>query len=144
MSDNSAEKRKYIRHPSDIPIEIISRRAGKDSEKILSNISFGGLCFKSGIAFEKGDVVKIKITNVRPPFEAEGRVMWCSAGGPGEFDVGVEFTGEGDAFRARMVEQVCRIEKYRQDALKLEGRSLTGSQAALEWIIKYADKFPGK
>ena len=141
MSDNWAEKRKYIRHPSDIPIEISSSNARPEEEKLLSNISFGGLCFRSEVPFKNGTMVTVKISHVRPVFEAKGRVVWCSGEKGGSYDVGVEFAGESDAFRARMVEQVCRIERYKEKVLKKEGRALTGSQAALEWIIKYADKF---
>ena len=46
-------------------------------------------------------------------------------------------------FRARMVEQVCHIEQYKHQVLKKEGRKLSGEEAALEWIQKYAPQFPG-
>ncbi len=117
MSDNPVEKRRYIRHPSDIPIEISSDKSLPEEEKVLSNISFGGLCFKSNVPFKYGDIVTIKIVHVRPPFEAKGKVMWCALD-DSYFDVGVEFAGEGDAFRARMVEQICRIEQYKEEVLK--------------------------
>jgi len=141
MDGNWSEKRRYIRHPADVPIYVSSPVSLPDKERALSNISFGGLCFSSEVPFEYGTVIAIKISYVRPPFEARGRVVWC-ARKAASFDVGVEFDGEGDAFRARMVEQVCRIERYKEEVLKNEGRELTGTQAALEWINKYAEKFP--
>jgi hypothetical protein len=77
-----------------------------------------------------------------PTFEILGRVVWCKEGS-GLFDVGVEFLEPEGAFQARMVEQICHIEQYKKDVLEKEGRQLTGEQAALEWIGKYAADFPG-
>jgi hypothetical protein len=144
MNENWVEKRKYIRHPSDIPIEVSSHQALPEEKKILSNISSGGLCFKSDIPFKNGTTVSVKISSLRPVFEAKGRVVWCRQKDEGNFDVGVEFMGEEDAFRARMVEQACRIEQYKKEAFQKEGRELTGSQAAAEWIKKYAKDFSGE
>ena len=41
-----------------------------------------------------------------------------------------------------MVEQICHIEQYKQDVFEKDGRRLSGEQAALEWIEKYATDFP--
>ncbi len=43
---------------------------------------------------------------------------------------------------ARMVEQICHIEQYKNEILKAEGRQLDSKQAALEWIQKFASEFP--
>ena len=141
MAENIIENRKYIRHPSNIPIEISSRDTNPEEKNTLTNISFGGLCFKSKISFEKNSIIAVKIPYVRPVFEAKGRVVWCSRNKDGSFDIGIEFTEPSDAFRVRLVEQICRIEQYKREVLQKEGRSLTGTQAAVEWIAKFAEKF---
>ncbi|WP_300318347.1 hypothetical protein [Accumulibacter sp.] len=41
-----------------------------------------------------------------------------------------------------MVEQIQHIEHYRQEVLLVEGRTLDGDSAALEWISRYAALFP--
>ncbi|MDY6992513.1 MAG: hypothetical protein SVR94_07890 [Pseudomonadota bacterium] len=46
-----------------------------------------------------------------------------------------------DAFRSRMLEQVCQIEKYRQ-SLEQQGRTISIEEAAMEWISRYAAEFP--
>jgi PilZ domain len=144
MAEKLIENRKYIRHPSDIPIEVnFEQPAGPEENKLLHNISVGGLCFKSKEPFKKDDMLNVRISLVRPVFEARGRVVWCKGNEDGSFDIGLEFSGMVDAFRARMVEQVCRIEQYKKEVLEREGRALTGSQAALEWITKFAEDFPG-
>lgn len=141
MDDKFIENRKYIRHPSDIPIELSSQAAEPEEKNTLHNVSFGGLCFKSKAAFAQNSVIAVRIAYVRPIFEARGRVVWCKSNGDGSFDVGLEFLGAVDAFRARMLEQICRIEQYKREVLEKEGRQLTGTQAAREWIDKYAEKF---
>jgi hypothetical protein len=42
----------------------------------------------------------------------------------------------------RMVEQVCHIEQYKKELFEDEGRALTGEQAAMEWIKRFAEGFP--
>jgi hypothetical protein len=42
-----------------------------------------------------------------------------------------------------MVEQVCHIENYKKEIYRAEGRLLSSEQAAMEWIIRYASRFPG-
>jgi hypothetical protein len=42
----------------------------------------------------------------------------------------------------RMIEQLCYIDHYKQSVELNEGRTLTGEEAAMEWIEKFAGKFP--
>lgn len=133
--------REYIRHPVDIPIEF-QRDEGNTcgQHETLSNISQGGLAFRSHCALEVGATIYIRIPISEPPYEAQARVAWCKAVEDG-FEIGVALLGAEEGFRSRMVEQVCHIEHYRQEVLHREGRQLTAQQAALEWIGKYADTF---
>jgi hypothetical protein len=48
---------------------------------------------------------------------------------------------ESEAFRARMVEQICHIERYHRQQLS-DGRFVSEEEAAIEWIAKYAGQFP--
>ncbi len=133
--------RKYIRHPSDIPIEFdIEGLAAHDAE-YLNDISFGGLSFRAKSRVKPGTVIVIKISFVEPEFEARAQVKWCRKR-ERHYDVGVSFIDPDDAFRTRMVEQICHIEHYKKEILEKEGRKLTGEDAALEWIRLYAARFP--
>lgn len=134
-------RRAFIRHPADVPIEISTERKITHGDRPLHNVSLGGLAFESAMCLDEGEVVRIRIPSVDPPFETLGRVSWCRAQGGG-FEVGVQFLEEEDAFRARMVEQVCHIEDYRNRVREEEGRTLTGQEAASEWIRRYAAEFP--
>jgi hypothetical protein len=53
----------------------------------------------------------------------------------------ISFNTEQNSFTARMVEQICQIEHYRQEVEQLEGRILDSEEAAEEWLQRYAEDF---
>lgn len=133
--------RAYIRHPSDMPIELAQITAQDVICSTTKDISLGGLSFASRRPYELGAVVNVKIPISTPAFEAQARVIWCLAASDG-YEVGVEFREVEDAYRARMVEQVCHIEHYRLWVKEVEGRDIDSEHAAKEWIGKFAEEFP--
>lgn len=133
--------RQFIRHPTEIPIQIRRDRRRVAAAPEMLNVSLGGLAFLSQADLEPGSIVLLRIPFVRPQFSSRARVVWCSAAN-GAYEVGVEFLDVEDAYRGRLVEQICHIEQYRRDVLKSEGRPLTSEEAAAEWIARYASGFP--
>jgi len=133
--------RKYIRHPSDIPIEYKPGRTASNNKSLLNNISKGGLSFMADTCLEPGTPVAIRIPIRKPAFREIGVVVWCRKKN-GEYEVGVMFRDEATEFRLRMVEQICHIEHYKAEVMEREGRRLTGAEAASEWIKRYAGNFP--
>jgi hypothetical protein len=134
------QRRRFIRHPVEVPLEVLDEGAAPADLRV-SNVSEGGLCFHSDRPFREGSVVRVRIPTVHPPFEGQAAVSWCRAVAGG-FEVGVRFPDDADAFRARMVEQVCHIERYRADVREREGREMDAAAAAREWISRYAADFP--
>ena len=133
--------RQYIRHPAGIPLEVkISDHPGP-SEDRLNNVSIGGLSFRSQDRLRPGDRVTIRIPLLGGAGQLHGQVVWCNAL-CGAYEIGVTFLDTEEAFRTRMVEQICYIEQYRSQVLEREGRRLTSEEAAAEWITKFADSFP--
>ena len=133
--------REYIRHPSSIPLEVkIADLPGPQSE-YLNNVSLGGLSFCSKHKLETGAQITIRIPLLRETVQVSGQVVWCKKQGDA-YEVGVTFRDKQEAFRTRMVEQICHIEEYRSEVLEQEHRQLTSEQAAIEWIKKYAASFP--
>jgi len=107
----------------------------------LKDLSAGGISFLCDHKITPGTVIRISIGCIQPPFESDGRVVWC--GGQGAlFQVGVEFIGGDEVSNARMIEQVCHIEHYRKEVMACEGRQLTSEEAAKEWMAKYASNVP--
>ncbi len=134
-----AAVRQFIRHPSNIPIEVT--QGEQHEHDLVHNVSLGGLAFETDHALPIGTVIGLRIDAVRPPFSTTARVVWCKSLAE-RFELGVEFLEASAAFRARMVEQVCHIEQHKQHVHKTEGRVLTSQQAAMEWIEAFASKFP--
>ena len=133
--------RQFIRHPTRIPVEVRSEGTTAYDTRQSLNLSLGGLALQSDYAFVPGALVVIRIALVRPPFESPARVVWCMACRD-DFELGVEFLNADDAFRARIVEQVCYIENYKLTVFREEGRRLSLDEAAREWISKFASDFP--
>ena len=138
-----SQYRRFIRHPADIPIEFSATDGEPVSRAHARDVSFGGLAFQTDHCPGKGTIIHLRIPTVSPSFETRGVVVWCQRLGE-RYEVGVRFLDSSEAFKARMVEQICHIEQYKRDVLQREGRKLSGGAAAREWIEKYAANFPGQ
>lgn len=134
--------RSYLRHPTDIPLRYRQLDSRRNGSELLRNVGHGGLCFQASRPIESGTPLHITIALYGPPFEADGVVVWCRPKGEA-YEVGVQFRDEKTEFAVRMVEQACQIEHYKQEVMRTEGRTLSGDEAAREWIEKYAARFPG-
>ena len=134
--------RRYIRHPSSVPISYKTAEHNEQPE-VLRDVSSGGLCFTTDKRLPPGHPIQIEIPVSEPPFQAHGVVKWCRKEGD-QFVVGMAFNEVTNLFALRMVEQLCHIEWYRETVREKEKRNLTTEQAAAEWIEKYADKFPSE
>lgn len=139
MSD---ERREFIRHPVNVPIHVFPQSDAALEYLSMSDVGEGGVAFQTNVAFESGTILKVNVPHVQPPFEAACVVCWQRILGNG-FEIGVRFLDEDSRFRARMVEQVCHIENYRQQQQK-QGRDLTAEQSAQEWIQMHAADFGGR
>lgn len=131
-------QRAFIRHTAGVPLEIRSVPGAAASTPQSVNVSAGGLSFVCDTPPELGSIIQVRIPTVDPPFQAQARMK------PEDdaFCVGVQFLDASDAFRARMVEQVCAIERYRCQVRDGEGRDLSPQDAAAEWIARYGGRFP--
>ena len=144
MPDNTTI-RKYIRHPSDVPIQVSLDLVADDSadseDTTLTNVSLGGLSFISNQPLKVGQNASLCIPILQQDNYLGGTVVWCEKSNAG-YEIGIEFEGSKDVFRLRMIEQICHIEHYRKEVKLVEGRELSSEQAAKEWITRYADGFP--
>jgi len=137
--------RKYIRHPSDVPIQVTLDLVEDDSEETadetLTNVSLGGLSFISKQPFDVEQKVQVSIPLLKQDTNLLGTVVWCEKFTE-SYEIGIKFEGSKDLFRLRMIEQICHIEHYRKEIKLVEGRELSTAQAATEWISRYASDFP--
>ncbi|MDH4134157.1 MAG: PilZ domain-containing protein [Gammaproteobacteria bacterium] len=131
--------RDTVRHTTDVPVEILVE--SRPLEEPLIDVSRNGLSFRHLAPVEIGTAVRIRIADVMPAFEARARVIWCHPDGAA-WQVGVTFFDADARYRARMVTQICAIERYRRTMQEQQGRPVSSHEAAMEWIGKYAQDVP--
>ena len=110
-------------------------------DQTITNVSLGGLAFSSLKPLELLQRVRICIPVLKQDNYLIGNVVWCEKS-DAVYEIGIEFETSRDAFRLRMIEQICHIEHYRNEVSRVEGRILSPQEAANEWISKFADDFP--
>ncbi|TIH06859.1 PilZ domain-containing protein [Pseudomonas leptonychotis] len=132
--------RHFLRHPSDMPVELVLRKQAYVPRQRLNNISLGGVACNSSRAFRSGTAIELRIPLFGEHARYPGLVAWCRKQ-KGQYLVGIAFVDEDTLFRARMVEQVCQIEHYRHQREKELGCSLSVETVAQEWIAQHAAEF---
>ena len=133
--------RKFLRHPSDMPVELVLRRQSCIPRQRLNNISLGGVACKSSRGFRRGTSVELRIPLLGDQARYPGVVTWCRRQ-ESDYLVGIAFIDEDTLFRARMVEQVCQIQHYRQQLEHESGQPVAIEQCAQDWIARHAATFP--
>lgn len=132
--------RKFLRHPSDLPVELVLRKQAFLPRQRLHNISLGGVACNSSRSFRRGTAVEMRIPLFGEQARYPGVVAWCQRQ-PEGYLVGIAFLDEDTLFRARMVEQVCQIEHYRRQREQELGEQLAIENVAREWISQHAADF---
>ncbi|GMQ96430.1 MAG: hypothetical protein BMS9Abin15_0101 [Gammaproteobacteria bacterium] len=127
----------YYVHPTAIPIRY--RFAHQTTEPETSQPF--GLCFHCGAALPEGTSLEVMVEVCDEVQCFHGCVDWSRRDGD-TWQVGLGLTNQDDVFRARMVEQLCHIEAWRQQVSAEEHRELTPENAALEWIEHFSSDFP--
>lgn len=130
--------RQFVRHTTDTPVRLknAANRPRFDSDCNMKNIGQGGVSCEVDQKFSVGDQLAIEIPFVSPPFEGHTEVIWCHQIGQ-HYEVGMSFIDREKACKARMVQQVCQIEHYKNRVFETEGRMINGKQVVTEWIEKY-------
>lgn len=144
--DIEQERRKFIRHPVSVPLNIEPNGERVQRAEQCSgcpadsrDVSLGGLLIHSEQPLPQGS----RITITFPPLfdhaeeQFHGTVIRVERDISGGYNIGINFSDQREKMRIRMVEQILRIESYRKTH-RIESFDL----AAAEWIQKYSDHFP--
>jgi len=125
-----------ISHPDQVPVEIdrISRKQAPD------HLYMGELAVNSEARIGVGTEVRLHMPTVDPDAKLCGRVIWLHERGDG-FVLGISFHSHSEAFRMRMLEQLCHMAAFREQVAG-EGRLLSENEAAREWIRRFSKDFP--
>lgn len=130
----------FITHPDDVPVRLarLEAEAGTGFDMQHRRIQ-GGVVIHTRARVRPGDLVEVHTGLRNRPVSYRARVLWViDRERPA---VGLVFENEQQAFIARMTEQVCHIEQYRRNQAA-QGRLLTESEAAHEWIEQFSHDFP--
>lgn len=111
------EGRQFVRHSTDIPVEVIQKTDSAMNMQHLNNVSLGGLAFQSESYWEKDSFLTVRVLT-NPPLEITGQVVWCHQMGS-YFEVGVEFMEKNYFSSDGIVEEVCQIEMYKKILVEL-------------------------
>ena len=127
--------------PIQVTLDWVDDENDETVDQTITNVSLGGLAFLSQNPIEVLERVRVSIPVLTQENNLVGNVVWCEKSDNG-YEIGIEFEKSRDVFRLRMIEQICHIEHYRKEILRVEGRELNAGEAAREWISKYAGDFP--
>ena len=144
MNRDPSNARRFIRHPTSIPITCNCKSHNQIRAERMRDISLGGLAFFASAPYHPGDYLQICYPLPGRGKCLSGEVVWCENGRStvsNLYACGLRFDSGEMLFRARLIEQMCPIEAYRHAQEEL-GRNLTCEEAAKEWIPNVAHKFP--
>jgi hypothetical protein len=138
------EKRKYIRHPLSYPLQmrVLKEQRGHTLVKSRSeNIGGGGLLFQSGVEIKEGIEVEITLSIEGRDFLLDGTIVRSEPIGNGDYNVAVSFHKPDEVLKARMMEQVVRIEEFKQRLERRCHKRLDFDWVANQWIKRYSKFF---
>jgi hypothetical protein len=127
---------RFLPHPGDVPVQLTLGDQPDISRGRLHTISLGGVACQSPRAWRCGTALQMRIPSLGPLACYPGFVAWCLKRKQG-YLVGIAFTDEQTLFGARMVEQVCRIERHCQQL----ANTCEPGALALEWVEQHAAEF---
>jgi hypothetical protein len=132
----------FIEHPYDQPLSLRSiKTAVKNFNTRYYRRIDGGIRLITRQSFEPGTLIEIQ-TRIRGEGATfRGRVLWIKEIEGRTSQLGLVFDNSEEAYRARMIEQLCHIEHY-QRRQYAAGRNLDVHDAANEWIEQYSPNFP--
>jgi len=133
----SMKQKNLIYHPKQVPIDI--KKVKGVGEKRCECL--GELAVQHSAKLAIGSQVLLSITSAKSDLSLHGRVIWIM-GSEKNYLIGITFYGEDEAYKMRMLEQLCHIQAYKRKVANMEGRQLSDDEAAREWIIRYSKDFP--
>ena len=133
-------RRGFIRHPVEIPLAIDAR--GWAEMTTAHDLGHGGIRFLTAGTVKPGTWLTLSFSSLEGEPQVHARVVWCREMEGKGYEVGAAFPAEADRMRARMMEQIVAIERYRERVSEEEGRTLAPEEAAREWVGRHANHFP--
>ncbi len=144
MEHTGNEKRKYIRHPLSYPLrtKVLTEKSGNPLVKSSAeNIGAGGLLFRSSVAMNRDAEVEINLSIEGRKYLLDGTVVRCDPVENGNYNVAVSFNRQDEALKVRMMEQIVRIEEFKERLEHRCKKKLNFAWVAKLWIKRYSKGF---
>jgi hypothetical protein len=138
------EKRKFIRHPLSYPLRTRVLKQEMRSPVVRSrseNIGNGGLLFSCKTAIKEGSEVEINLTVEGRNFLLDGTVVRCDPVENGNYNVATSFNRQDEVLKVRMMEQVVRIEEFKNRLERRCNKKIDFAWVAKQWIKRYSKYF---
>ncbi len=119
--------RQFDRHITDIPFKFISGCMLGEHEESLKDFGEGGLCFRARGWLVPGTDMRISIPLSKYPCRTSGKVIWCRKADRGQYEMGIKFE---ETVNPLALNEITRIEHYKEDYFKTKGQRVTGNEAA--------------
>jgi hypothetical protein len=105
------ERRKYFRHPTQIPIVCRCKERVKPHQGELRDISCGGMAFVSALTFEPGAAISVDYPALGVG-GMDGEIMWSAMldDGTHRHSYGLRFLDGTVFMRVRLIEQIFGME----------------------------------
>lgn len=143
MSLLGKERRKYFRHPIQVPIRLRPAQGGSPVLAESCDVSLGGLNFVWPRKLSRGTLLDIAIPVKEKLFELRGKVMFSREDRrTARYSTGVSFVDFPSAFKARLAEEVLQILEYRKELSREAGEDVSEEEAASRWVREHAASFP--
>ena len=143
MSLLGKERRKYYRHPIQVPIKLSPTEGGAGTVTESCDLSLGGLNFIWPKKLTRGAVLDITIPVKEKLFQLRGKVMFSREDRKtARYSTGISFVDFPSAFKARLAEEVLQILEYRKSLSRESGEDVSEEEAASRWVRERASRFP--
>ena len=138
----SCEKRKYMRHPFQVPLQLKRIDAVRKGQMSTSDMSPGGLQFLSHERFDEGAQLELSFPVKDQRFCLHGKIAYCIQDRlTGLYKAGLEFLNATEAFRAKLAEEILEIEIFRGKMARQLERDVSEAEASELWVRERAKRF---
>ncbi len=143
MELSGKERRKFFRHPIQVPLKLRLKQRAHEATSQSCEISLGGLSFIWPRKLSRGSLLNITIPVNEKLFELNAQVAYSREDRKtARYFTGVTFVDFPSAFKARLAEEVLQIMEFRKSISRERGQEVSEEEAASQWVREHAARFP--
>ena len=143
MELSGKERRKFFRHPIQVPLKLRLKERAAEMSSQSREISLGGLSFVWPRKLSRGSFLNITIPVKEKLFELSAQVAYSREDRKtARYFTGVTFVDFPSAFKARLAEEVLQILEFRKSISRERGQEVSEEEAASQWVREHASRFP--